>query len=132
MTQGNDPTGTRLDRGTAPAPSKGGFILRTAASLFFTGALFVGVVSTQGRFNRIFREFNTKLMPLTDFVCSPSFAWLAGTLFVVTIAVEFGLKPRKWKSAFSMIAILVAMLLAVVYVFGMFLPLIKLTNLSGQ
>ena len=124
MTQSNDPTET--------APSKGGSILRTAEALLFTGALLVGVVSTQGRFNRMFIEFNTKLTPLTDFVRSPSFAWLAGTLFVVTIAVEFGLKRRKWKATFSTIAILAAVLMAAVYVAGMFLPLIRLTNLSGR
>jgi len=132
MTESNDSTETPLERGTVPGPSKAGSILRTAESLFFTGALFVGVVSTQGRFNRIFVEFNTKLMPLTDFVRSPSFAWLTGTLFGVTIAVEFAFKRRKWKTTFSTIAILVAVLMAAVYVVGMFWPLIRLTNLSGN
>jgi hypothetical protein len=128
MTQSDDPT----ERAAAPVPSEGGSIFHTATAIFLTGALFAGVVGTQGRFNRMFSEFGTKLMPLTDFVRSPSFAWLAGTLFVVTIAVEFAVKRRKWKTTFSTIAILVAVLMAAVYVVGMFLPLIRLANLSGK
>ena len=123
MTQSNDPTEilSRLS-----GPSKSGSICRTATALLLTGALFVGVVGTQARFNRIFLEFGTKLMSLTDFVRSPSFAWLAGTLFVVTIAVEFGLKRRKWKAPSKTIAILVAMLMAAAYVVGMFSPLVSM------
>jgi len=120
-----------LEQCTAPISDKDGSIFKTATSLFLTGALFVGVIITQGRFNRIFVDFGTRMGSLTDFVRSPSFAWLAGTLFVVTIAAEFGLKRRKWKATFSMIAILVALLLITVYVVGMFLPLIILVHLSG-
>src|SRR5208283_6179391 len=111
-----------LEQPTSPISDKGGSIFLTATSLFLTGALLTGVVGTQGRFNRIFVDFGTKMGSLTDFVRSPSFAWLAGTLFVVTIAAEFGLKRRKWKATFSTIAILVALLLITVYVVGMFLP----------
>lgn len=132
MTDSNQPTETPLERSTAPGPSEGGSIFLTVAALCLTGALFVGVVSTQGRFNRIFAEFKTTMPWLTDLVRSPSFAWLAGGLFAVTIAVEFACKRGKWKAVFSIIAVVVALLMAALYMVGMLSPLLRTINLSTR
>ncbi len=103
-------------------------VARTVTSLLITGALFAGVLSTQGRFDKIFSEFGVTLPFVTNVVRSACFAWLVGTLFSLTIIKELLLKSTTKKAVYNTIAIYAALLLAVVYVVGMFRPLIVIVS----
>jgi hypothetical protein len=103
-----------------------GSIALAVVSLLLTGALFVWIISTQSRFNRIFADFGTKTPMLTDMVRSTPFVWLAGALFGLTCIKELFLKSRTVKATWNVLAILAALFLGALYQVGMFQALTKL------
>lgn len=98
-----------------------------AVAVVFSGALFFAVLSTQGGLDKIFSDFGCRELPaITNLVRSGLFVWLAGTMFGLTIIKELLLKNTAMRAACNSVAIIAAMVLGALYVFGMFVPLITL------
>jgi hypothetical protein len=95
-----------------------------ACALIFTGGLFAAVLRTRGSMSKIFADFDVIRTPVTKIALSEYFVWILGALFGLTIIKELLLKKSKLKAVCSILAVLVAVSLGLLYVVGAFLPLI--------
>ena len=104
-------------------------VQRISGAIVLSGALFVVVLSTQGRLDGIYANLGWRELPLvTNLVRSRSFVWLAGILLGLTIIQGLLLKNKFMRAACNTVAGIAAFVLGALYVFGMFRPLIILVE----